>query len=464
MILFVHRKDLRVTDMPAFAYIARTGLPSLHLFILDPAILNAERARAHSGRRFLGLLARLQSLYRHHGQTLNLVCGTPEEIVPQIALVHEATEVVFHRDDTPYARHRDTSIHETLHRLGIPLTTISDQPLADPEELHRYAGRQSPYKVFTPFYRKWSEFVHTYFQPPVTTRLADLRTLVLDESIRQRYAPPYSLERFRGDVCLEAPEERLERFIAEKLPDYAQRRDSYAGDATSGLSGYINSGSISVRTVYDKLLGEPDFEAWKRQLAWRDFYLYQSVFDPLFFEYEHYYDLSGLGDRHFEAWRKGRTGIPIVDAAMTQLNETGSMPNRLRMVTAMFLTKNLLAPFTLGEQTFRMMLTDADNVLNRGGWLWSASLGYDAAPYFRIMNPVTQSETWDPSGEYIRRWLPGQRGLSDRDVHRPLPHAVVDLKASRARAIEVYKRLIAEARARIGVPDGQPGSGDSADE
>lgn len=463
MILFIHRKDLRVTDMPAFAYIARTGLPSLHLFILDPVILSPERARAHSGRVFLGLLARLQSLYRHHGQTLNLVCGTPEEIVPQIALVHEAMEVVIHRDDTPYARHRDTSIHETLHRLGIPLTTISDQPLADPEELHRYAGRQSPYKVFTPFYRKWSEYVHTYFQPPVPARLADLRTLVLDESIRQRYAPPYSLEPFRGDVRPEEPEETLERFFAERLPDYARQRDRYADSATSGLSGYINTGSISIRSVYDKLLEESGYEAWRRQLAWRDFYLYQSVFDPLFFDYEHYYDLSGLDDRHFEAWRQGRTGIPIVDAAMTQLNETGKMPNRLRMVTAMFLTKNLLVPFTLGEQTFRTELADSDNVLNRGGWLWSASLGFDAAPYFRIMNPVTQSQTWDPAGEYIRRWLPGQRGLSDRDVHRPLPHAIVDLKASRARAIEVYKHIIAEARSSGNVPDGPFDPDDSAD-
>lgn len=127
---------------------------------------------------------------------------------------------------------------------------------------------------------------------------------------------------------------------------------------------------------------------------------------------------------------------------MKQLNETGEMPNRLRMVTAMFLTKNLLCPFTLGEQHFRRQLADYDNTLNRGGWLWSSSLGYDAAPYFRIMNPATQSATHDPSGTYIRRWLPELAHLSDKQIHLPQPHAIVDLKASRARAIEVYKEIV----------------------
>ncbi|WP_426455214.1 FAD-binding domain-containing protein [Paenibacillus sp. S-38] len=178
--------------------------------------------------------------------------------------------------------------------------------------------------------------------------------------------------------------------------------------------------------------------------------MYQSRLDPLFYRYEQEYDLSVLPEDGFQAWAEARTGIPIVDAAMTELNVTGWMPNRLRMITAMFLTKNLLCPFPYGERCFRYKLADYDNALNRGGWLWCASLGFDAAPYFRVMNPVTQSQTHDPSGGYIRRWLPELSGLSDKEIHLPRPHAVVDLKASRARAIEVYKGILASRSERRG--------------
>jgi deoxyribodipyrimidine photo-lyase len=173
--------------------------------------------------------------------------------------------------------------------------------------------------------------------------------------------------------------------------------------------------------------------------------MYQAVFDANFFTYEQRFDFGSLSQQHFQAWAEARTGVPIVDAAMTQLAQTGIMPNRLRMVTAMFLTKNLLCPFTLGETWFRYKLTDYDNALNRGGWLWSSSLGFDGAPYFRIMNPVMQSERFDPTGQYIRRWLPQLRDLTDREIHQPRPDAIVDVKESRERAIEVYKHILASA-------------------
>lgn len=161
-----------------------------------------------------------------------------------------------------------------------------------------------------------------------------------------------------------------------------------------------------------------------------------------FFNYEKIYDLSALGTQHFEAWAQGRTGIPVIDAAMRQLNETGWMPNRLRMITAMFLTKNLGCPFIYGERYFRLKLSDYDNAQNRGGWLWSSSLGFDASPYFRVMNPVTQSRTHDPDGSYLRTWLPERADWSDQAIHLPADDAIVDLKRSRALAIEVYKEIM----------------------
>lgn len=187
-------------------------------------------------------------------------------------------------------------------------------------------------------------------------------------------------------------------------------------------------------------------EAWLRQLAWREFYLYQARLDPDFFAYENRFDLSELCPDRFPEWAEGRTGIPVVDAAMRQLNETGWMPNRLRMVTAMFLTKNLGGPFLYGERYFRRKLSDYDNALNRGGWLWSSSLGYDAAPYFRVMNPVSQSQKHDPDGAYLRRWLPELAGLDAKEIHLPRPGAIVDLKRSRALAIETYRRILVRSR------------------
>lgn len=442
MILFIHRKDLRVADLPAFSYIFGKRERSLHLFVQDPAILDPIRAQEHSGLHVLRMLARLDALYRKNGKTLNIVHGAVDEIVTETVRRHEVREIVIHRDDTPYARLRDGKLLEIAERIGARLTVLSDQPLADPVDFHRFAERETPYKVFTPFFRKWSEYMHLFAQPVSQVTIGQLDTIRLDEALLRKYAPAFAPDVYVDQETAAAPERALAEFMTERLAAYEERRNDYGSDGTSRLSAYINTGAISIRTVYQALLGGNHGEAWRRQLAWRDFYIYQSVFDPLFFRYENHYDLSELNDRHFQAWREGRTGIPVIDAAMRQLNETGWLPNRLRMVTAMFLTKNLLVPFPLGERHFRFKLRDCDNTLNRGGWLWSSSLGFDAAPYFRIMNPVTQSETWDPSGSYIRRWLPELRPLADRDIHRPLPHAIVDLKASRARAIDVYKRIL----------------------
>ncbi|GGG25245.1 hypothetical protein GCM10010916_47140 [Paenibacillus abyssi] len=285
-----------------------------------------------------------------------------------------------------------------------------------------------------------------YYSPSGDVSIRELETVrSIDEATASRFALPpdmtAALEAADGQAGLD-PSSVLKRFTASGLSQYNERRDAFGKAGTSGLSRYLNLGALSARTVYEAVLGKPGSESWIRQLAWRDFYLYQAVYNADFFSYEKRYDLSPLTGRYFEAWSRGETGVPIIDAAMAQLNQTGELPNRLRMVAAMFLTKNLLCPFTLGEAYFRKQLADYDNTLNRGGWLWSSSLGYDAAPYFRIMNPTTQSAAHDPTGAYIRTWLPRFAHLSDREIHHPASHAIVDLKASRARAIEVYKGIL----------------------
>ncbi|MBP1994954.1 cryptochrome/photolyase family protein [Paenibacillus eucommiae] len=439
MLLFIHRKDLRIEDLSAFDYIYSTNMPSLHLLILDPFLLKNKRHEAHSGINFLQHVTRLQELYIAAGKRLHVIYGEPAAVIDRTLQALAIQEIIYQQDFTPYAIHRDRKIKEIAAQYNVKLTTFIDHTLADLADYHRYSGRTEPYKVYTPFYRKWNEYLQSYYRPPSAVTLADLKTVELDAGILESFPLPFDLKAYTPAA---EPYQVLQQFLEQQLPAYVQTRDQYAVEGTSSLSKSINLGAISIRSVYEALLLREHAAPWIRQLAWRDFYLYQSVYSKDFFTYEKLYDLTSLNDRHFTSWYKGETGIPVIDAAMTELNETGHMPNRLRMITAMFLTKNLLCPFTLGEQYFRYKLSDYDNTLNRGGWLWSSSMGFDAAPYFRIMNPVTQSQTHDPTGQYIRKWLPQLKTASEKEVHLPQKNAIVDLKTSRAAAIEVYKNIL----------------------
>lgn len=448
MYLFIHRKDLRSNHMRAFDYIKKYKAAGIHLLIIDPKLAGGSRLHTHSGRNFVRQAAALLHDYATFGKELHVLYGDPAEITEALLQCHPIDEVIVQADYTPYARLRDEQLQRTVRALGRRWTPIADAPIADLEAFQAFTRRTEPYKVFTPFYRMWSTYLQQYYSPSGDTTVADLTTMKeLSCDISARYKLPEEAAAALGgssvmDCTAVKAASKLERFVRERMASYSDQRDLYAENLASGLSRFINSGAISARQAYETAHGLPGSDSWIRQLAWRDFYIYQAMFNEAFFRYEETMDLTPLTDEHFEAWSRGATGIPIIDAAMTQLNRTGEMPNRLRMVTAMFLTKNLLCPFTLGEDYFRLHLSDYDNILNRGGWLWSSSLGYDAAPYFRVMNPVTQSQTHDPSGSYIRRLLPHLAHLPDKAIHLPQPGAIVDLKASRARAIEVYKGIL----------------------
>ncbi|PZD96485.1 deoxyribodipyrimidine photo-lyase [Paenibacillus sambharensis] len=450
MYLFIHRKDLRTNDLRLFDVLRSANMQGLHTVILDPRLIDG-RLTIHSCRNFLLQVIRLVALYRQQNRKLYLLYGDPAEVVSAIADVHPLRLTAVHADYTPYALKRDARMRHAAETAGVVWLSEDDRPLADLADFQAFTERDGPYKVFTPFYRKWNSYMRQFFRPSTEVSLTDLpESAELDRTVTERFAlPPLVIDalqslREEAESSLSAPEAQLERFVTSgALAAYSSRRDSYADiDSTSGLSRFLNTGALSARQIYQAAVGEEGSESWLRQLAWRDFYLYQAVYHEDFFRYEQLYDLGQLSDRYFEVWASARTGIPIIDAAMTQLRETGELPNRLRMITAMFLTKNLLCPFPLGEQYFRTHLADYDNTLNRGGWLWSSSLGYDPAPYFRVMNPVTQSINHDPEGHYIRQWLPELSHLSSRDLHAPRPEAIVDLKASRARAIEVYRTIV----------------------
>ncbi|GGD95885.1 cryptochrome/photolyase family protein [Paenibacillus nasutitermitis] len=463
MYLYIHRKDLRLNKLPAFDATNRRGGPGIHLLLFDPLLIGGGRLDTHSGKTFLRGAARLHSSYREAGQTLHMLYGEPVEVVQALLAAHPIAGIAMQADYTPYARQRDDRLQATAEGLGRGFIAYNDAPLVDLADFQHFTGRSGPYKVFTPFHRMWESYLRQFYVPSKDVSPARLETITtIDPAAAARFSlPPELAAALEGAGAEEArdrrgPSGRLADFMEKRLENYAQTRDDYAlEDGTSGLARWLNSGALSVREVYEAVHHAADSAAWVRQLAWRDFYLYQARFNPDYFAYEQQFDLSALSDEHFAAWAQGKTGIPIIDAAMTQLRETGGLPNRLRMITAMFLTKNLLCPFTSGEDHFRSMLADYDNTQNRGGWLWSSSLGYDAAPYFRIMNPVTQSQRYDPSGSYIRRWLPQLAHLQGRAIHEPQPDAIVDLKASRARAIRVYKEILGNAR-ELQDPDSSP--------
>jgi deoxyribodipyrimidine photo-lyase len=443
--LFIHRKDLRTDDLHAFDYLRERDEKSLHVLIYDPFLLRKDREKEHSGVNFLRHASALGRKYKEAKRQLHTAYGKPAEVVEWIlsCLQDEISEIVVHRDVTPYAQERDRQIREVCESYGILFTQLTDHLLMDLQAFARFTGKSEPYKVFAAFHRRWVEFMNEHPNPPSAVAVTDLNVSeqMLDwpESIKV----PDALLKNADEAVDQDPHVLLDQFLSERAADYGDHRDEFEAYEPSHLSSYVAVGAVSIRKMYDAAQRVSEAGEWIRQLCFRDFYLYRAVYEKHYFEYEKVYDLSLLQDTYFERWCRAETGIPIIDAAMTELNETGHMPNRLRILTAMFLTKNLQCPFTMGEAYFRRKLKDYDNVQNRGNWLWCASLGENAAPYFRVNNPVTQSEKYDAQGDYIRKWLPELKDLHSKEIHQPRQDAIVDLKASRQAAIDVYKQILA---------------------
>ncbi len=324
-------------------------------------------------------------------------------------------------------------------------------------------GRNEPYAVFTPFARRWRQW--TEESPLAVLPAPEARADPIPWTGHGYTAtglgfaaPPPALVSPGEDSA----HHQLKRFLQERCGDYQNDRDFPAIDGTSQISPYLAIGTLSGRQCLTAARqarshggNQEGFGSWINEIAWRDFYIHVLYHYPRVSMHRAFRpeteDLrwNPPGDS-FEAWKEGRTGIPIVDAAMRQLRETGWMHNRLRMITAMFLSKNLFIDWRLGEAWFMQNLVDGFLASNNGGWQWSASTGTDAAPYFRVFNPVTQSERFDPKGEFIRRWVPELAGLDNRRIHNPgagganpgdYPRPIVNLKESRKEAIARFRAL-----------------------
>lgn len=362
---------------------------------------------------------------------------------------------------------RDQAVAERLQGAGVSLRRHLDQLLFAPGTLRTQSGGY--FKVFSQFRKAC--LARLSVSPPlcIPRPAAQPRLPIVSDPLPTAVAgfpPPTDYLRALWPAGETFAQRRLASFVEDDLEQYHQRRDLPAEPGTSQLSPYLAAGVISIRQCLHAALcynqGELDSGAsgattWINELLWREFYKHILVGYPRVSMHRAFRpETEALPWRRapyeLEAWQQGRTGFPIIDAAMRQLRETGWMHNRLRMITAMFLSKNLLIDWREGERWFMRHLIDGDLAANNGGWQWSASTGTDSVPYFRLFNPISQSQRFDPDGQFLRRWLPELQGLGKREIHNPsaqrslfgkadYPAPIIDLGESRARALDAFRNL-----------------------
>lgn len=410
------RRDLRLTDNAALH--AALGAGSVvPVFILDPAFSHASPRR----KDFLyeGLYA-LDKNLRERKSYLVLRSGTPVDVLHQLVRETNAAIICAEEDFTPYARKRD---HEIARHL--PLQRLNGQTVHHPSVVLKADG--TSYTVFTPYSKTWKAKL-----PSILKLYPAPSEIPTPNGIETEPLPPFKVSPSFPSGEQEALA-RLEEFLHQGIYSYSEDRNRMALIGTSSLSPYMHLGMLGMRQAVHGArqamagvrneMSKRSAEIWLNELIWREFYIQilyhfphvsQTAFNPSLA------NIAWRNDRsEFEAWKEGRTGVPIVDAAMRQLKEIGWMHNRTRMIAASYLVKDLLIDWRWGEKYFMEQLLDGDKAANNGGWQWTAGTGTDAAPYFRIFNPVRQSEKFDPNGDYIRRWVHELHDLDAKAIHAP---------------------------------------------
>jgi deoxyribodipyrimidine photo-lyase len=424
------RRDLRLDDHTAL-HRALTSHEKVHcVFIFDRRILDGLLTRKLQKNRrvefMLAALTELDAALRVHGGGLIVRHGLPEEEIPRLAAELDAETVYINRDYDPAAISRDVGVAQQLQNDSRELHESKDQVIFERSEVLTQTGM--PFSVFTPYKNAWLKRLMAAPLRSVDVeshlhRLAPLPASTLPPLEQLGFAPTNLCE-LSIPTGMSGAQKLFQDFV-ERIDHYAERRDFPALKGPSYLSAHLRFGTMSIRQIVAYAQAQPSrgAEIWLSELIWRDFYqmilwhhphVVTQSFKPAF-DVLQWDDAPDL----FAAWCEGRTGYPLVDAAMRQLNHSGYMHNRLRMVTASFLTKDLGIDWRLGERYFADQLIDYDLAANNGGWQWAASTGCDAQPWFRIFNPITQSEKFDGSGKFIRRYVPELARISDKHIHAP---------------------------------------------
>jgi deoxyribodipyrimidine photo-lyase len=443
------RRDLRLSDNPALVEALGGGGEALPLFVIDPALWGP----AGANRRAF-LVGCLQALDRSTGGALVIRHGDPAQVVRAIAAETGARRVVVAEDFGPYGRRRDDTVETELAADDRELVRVGSPYAVRPGRVLNQAG--DPYKVFTPFSKAWKQMgrpdpARRPSDPAWATGVASDELPTVEPSARDL-----------PEAGEEAAREALERFLRSHVEHYADRRNDPGVEGTSRLSPYLKWGCIHPRQILSRLGDTRGEEVFRSELAWREFYADVLFHHPASAHRALQERMSHMAiddgpetDEAFGAWCDGRTGYPIVDAGMRQLHAEGWMHNRVRMITASFLVKDLHLDWTRGARHFMEHLVDGDLASNQHGWQWVAGTGTDAAPYFRVFNPVSQSKRFDPDGTYLRRWLPELAHLDDGAVHEPwtveatlvgddvpdYPEPIVDHDEERREALARYDEV-----------------------
>ncbi len=476
------RRDLRLLDNTALTEATRQADQVVGLFILDPKLIEAPRVCQARLAFMYSSLADLSARLAKRGGRLIVREGEPVAELRKAVEELNAGALYFNRDYTSYARKRDAEVEAGLADLT-KIRTFKDLVIFEKAELLTDGG--SPYTVFTPYKKRWlgriGDSVATRLDPEYASlKLTDASALEM-VSLPIPAIPAGYEDAFFMPAGEESGRKRLAHFAGAlsakedahhpPIEDYAEQRNFPAEEGTSRLSAFLRFGALSPRQCYraavnarelaSRVAQQDGCDAWIGELIWRDFY-YQIMWNfPQVARQSFQARYSQLkwadNAEHFQAWCEGQTGFPIVDAGMRQLKAINWMHNRLRMITASFFTKDLLLDWRLGERYFWQMLVDGDQPSNNGGWQWSASTGTDAQPYFRIFNPTSQGQKFDPTGAFVRRWVPELAKVPDKYIHEPstMPRALqehlgviigrdyplplVDHKLAREKALLAYK-------------------------
>jgi deoxyribodipyrimidine photo-lyase len=427
--IFWFRRDLRLDDNAGLYHALKQGIPVVPVFIFDRNILDQLDEKADRRVEFIRMaLLDMQEQLLKLGSTLEVYYGYPEQVFKHLIKKYDVQQVFTNHDYEPYARERDEDIRRQLYETQVPFHTYKDQVIFEKDEVVKDDGK--PYTVFTPYSKRWKATLkdfyfksyptkkyHKHFHKQSPRDIPTLKSMGFKEVDK-----PYPANRMREEL----------------IKKYKEQRDIPSIQGTSRLGVHLRFGTLSIRKLATK--ASDLNETFLNELIWRDFYhmiLWHfphvgkgKTFRP---EYENIRWRNN--EKEFDRWCQGQTGYPIVDAGMRELNETGFMHNRVRMIVASFLSKHLLIDWRWGEAYFAQKLLDFDLAANNGGWQWAAGSGCDAAPYFRVFNPHLQTQKFDPDLKYIRQWVPELE-----ELNYPLP--IIEHDVARKRCLEVYSKAL----------------------
>lgn len=427
--IFWFRRDLRLEDNAGLYHALKSGFKVLPIFIFDRNILDKLKNKNDQRVEFIHKsLTNIQAQLLSIGTSLLIKYGCPTEIWENLISDFDITEVFTNHDYEKYAIERDAQIGELLNAKGIAFYTFKDQTIFEKNEV--LSGAKTPYTVFTPYSRKWKETLNEFYLKSYATEKYHHNFIITDP-----FKLPTLEELGFVETGIVFPKKELQEELIKK---YDEIRDIPSILGTSRLSVHLRFGTVSIRKLAKKAIVLN--EKWLNELIWRDFYMnilyhFPHINEGHAFRKEYDKIIWRNNEVEFKKWCEGKTGYPIVDAGMRELNTTGFMHNRVRMIVASFLIKHLLIDWRWGEAYFAEKLMDFDFSANNGGWQWASSSGCDAAPYFRIFNPTSQTQKFDPELKYIKKWIPE---LNSFEYPRP----IVDHAFARERVLKAYKDVL----------------------